>query len=157
MNLVLRSALLGFITLVALNVACADDSSPPDQGRVTLVNDQGIDFASGAVADPGNYANSDIYATNNGDAGMKLTTGGANPAANRPITWFRSGGGIPATFDDLASVPSAPPPTTYDALVHAKQNNGFLLRAENGDLVRGWLEAADASSVTVQWERILPE
>jgi hypothetical protein len=149
---------LGLVALFALGLGCGDDGGPPpDAGTVSIANDQGIDFSSGALEDPGNYANSDIFATANGDSGMKVVTGGNNPTHNRPITWFRTGGGIAPQFSDLASVPSAPAPTAYDALVHAKSGNGFLVRAANGDLVRGWLSSATANTITVQWERIPTE
>lgn len=146
-----------FLVGLAALAACDDASPPPDEGTVTLAGEQGIDFATGATRVPGNYANSDIFFTQNGDAGMKATTGGDNPTVNRPITWFRTGGQIAQIFPDLASVPTGPAPTTYDALVHAKVQNGFLMRAKNGDLVRGWLAAASAGSVTLQWERVAGE
>jgi hypothetical protein len=142
------------LTLLAALGACDDASPPLDQGTVTVGADEGVDFATGALRAPGNYANSDLFFTANGDSGMKATTGGANPADNRPITWFRGGGGIAPTFPDLASVPTSPAPTTHDPLVHARANNGFLLRAKNGDLVRGWLARASAGSVTLQWQRV---
>lgn len=148
--------LLVALTVAAVSplLACGDDAAPPDAGTITLGRDQGVDFGTGKVRDPGNYANADLFATHNGDAGMKLATGGDNPTHNRAITWFRNGG-LPGQFPDLASVPKAPLPTTSDQLVHAKTGNGFLLETADGDHVRGWLATASATSVTLEWQRVI--
>jgi len=142
------------LTAVSPLLACGDDAAPPDAGTITLERGQGIDFGTGKVRDPGTYANADLFSTFNGDAGMKLTTGGDNPTHNRAITWFRNGG-LPAQFPDLASVPKAPLPTTWEQLIHAKTGNGFLLETADGDHVRGWLAAASESSVTIEWQRVI--
>jgi hypothetical protein len=151
----LTAALLAFVTCWSL--ACDDAGAPPDAGNATLAKDQGLDFATGRVRDPGNFGNSDLFASANGDSGMKLASGGASPTDNRPITWFQTSVGIYTEFPDLASVPSAPAPTTVDHLVHAKSGYGFLLVTAQGDLVRGWLRTASATSVTVDWQRVLAE
>ena len=145
---------LALALAVSSLIACDDDAPPPDAGTVTLAHDQGVDFGTGRARDPGNFSNSDLFATSNGDTGLKLSSGGDSPTQNRPITWFRSGGGLPAEFADLASVPSSPLPTTADQLIHGKTGNGFLLETADGDHVRGWLAAASATSVTIQWERV---
>lgn len=154
---VLRLALLLGCGLAPATTACDDATSPPDAGTVTLKHDDGIDLVNGTLEDPGNYSNSDLYATTNGDSGMKLATGGATVIDNRPITWFKTGGGFAGEFTDLASVPGSPAPTTADPMLHAKAGNGFLLVAKNGDLVRGWVQAASDSSVTLQWARVTGE
>jgi hypothetical protein len=141
-----RSSLLTavlFILVSGLALACGDDAPPPDAGTATLGRDQGVDFGSGRVRDPGNFGNSDLFASANGDSGMKLASGGASPTDNRPVTWFQTSVGIYTVFPDLAGVPSAPSPTTVDHLVHAKPGYGFLLVTADGDLVRSWLAAAD--------------
>lgn len=139
---------------VPLAPACDDATAPPDAGTIVLKHDAGVDFVNGTLEDPGNYANSDLYATTNGDSGMKLATGGATVIDNRPITWFKNGGGLAMAFPDLASVPTSPAPTSADAMLHARTGNGFLLVAKNGDLVRGHVSDASATSLTLQWERV---
>jgi len=149
---------LSLVALAFIAVpACDDATSPPDSGTVVLTHDDGVDFVNGNLEDPGNFANSDLYATTNGDSGMKLATGGATVIDNRPITWFKNGGGISIEFPDLASVPASPAPTTFTAMLNAKTGYGFLLVAKNGDLVRGWVEEASKSSVRLQWARVTGE
>jgi len=144
------------LLLVTL-LACGNDAAPPDAGTVVVAHDQGIDFGTGRLRDPGNYSNCDLFATANGDGGLKLSTGGDLPTDNRPVTWFRTGGGFPQEFADLGSVPTAPLPAAVDGLVHAKPGYGFLLLTADGDHVRGWLEAASGTSVTLQWARVPAE
>ncbi len=137
------------------SLACdSDPSAPPDSGTVVLATDGGVDFATGLVHSPGTYVNSDLYASPNGESGMKLTTGGPTIIVNRPVSWFKTGGGIATEFPDLASVPVTPLPTTVDAMLHAKTSLGFLLETAAGDHVRGWIASATSSSVTIQWERV---
>lgn len=147
-------SLAAVTALLPVAPACDDATAPPDAGTVTLEHDEGVDFVNGTFEDPGNYANSDLYATTNGDSGMKLATGGANVIDNRPITWFKTGGGLAGEFSDLASVPTTPAPTAADPMLHARLGNGFLLVAKNGDLVHGWISAASATSVTLEWARV---
>lgn len=143
-------------TLVAAFAgACDDDAPPPDTGTATLQHDQGVDFGSGRTVTPGNFGNADVYVTTNGDSGMKLATGGSSPVDNRPITWFRTGGGLPAEFADLAAVPSAPEPTTFDANLHVKVGQGFLVKTKRGDLVRGFVASADATTISLAWARVV--
>lgn len=138
-----------------LSLACdSDPTPPPDAGTVVLAHDGGVDFATGTVVTPGTYANTDLYASTNGDSGMKLATGGPTIVENRPINWFKTGGGIATEFPDLASVPVTPLPTAVDAMLHAKPSLGFLLETAAGDHVRGWISAASSSSVTIEWERV---
>ncbi len=137
-----------------LFVACADEATaPPASGIGTLTRDSGIDFSTGAVMKPGNYANSDIFATENGDAGMKLSTGGDTPAISRPITWHRNAGMVPRTFASLAEVP-ADLPIGYDPVPNTKTHFGFVLETNDGDHIRGWIESASATSITIQWDRL---
>lgn len=147
--------LLLAVAVASSLAACGDDAAPPAGGTITLARDEGVDFGTGKVRDPGNYANSDLFATANGDSGMKLASGGDNPTHNRPITWFFTPGGLPSQFPDLASVPRAPLPTGAEQLVHAKTGNGFLLETADGDHVRGWLAAASATSITIEWQRVI--
>ncbi len=156
---VLRIALslAAVAALLPVAPACDDATAPPDAGTLTLKHDDGIDFVNGTLEDPGNYANSDLYATTNGVSGMKLATGGATVIDNRPITWFKTGGGLASEFAELAAVPTAPAPTAADPMLHARLGNGFLLVAKNGDLVHGWVAAASENSVTLQWARVLAD
>ena len=137
------------------SLACDSEATPPpDAGTVVLAHDEGVDFATGTTVTPGTHSNTDLYASTNGDSGMKLTTGGATIIENRPISWFKTGGGIATEFPDLASVPVTPLPTAVDAMLHAKNSLGFLLETADGDYVRGWISSATSSSVTIEWERV---
>lgn len=144
--------LLPLLSLVFL--ACADDASaPPQSGSTTLTKNTGLDFTTGALKNPGTYANSDLYATENGDSGMRLATGGDNPTDNRPSVWFRNAGSVLRTFASLDEVPTDAP-TGVDFMTNAKTGYGFVLESVDGDLIRGWIKSATATSVSIEWDRL---
>jgi hypothetical protein len=146
---------LSLAACAMLFVACADEATAPlpASGTVTLTRDKGVDFGTGALIAKGDFSNSDLIARNNGDAGLKLLTGGDNPADNRPITWHRNAGMLPRTFASLAEVPTDLP-TLYDNVPNAKTHFGFVLESAEGDHIRGWIESASPTSVTIQWDRL---
>jgi hypothetical protein len=143
-----------FLFALALT-ACGDEAPPPAGGTVTLGADDGVDFHTGLVMSPGNFANSDLFASDNGNSGLKLSSGGDSPTSSRPTLWFRTAGMTLQTFASLADVPAAVPETS-DVLLHAKPGLGFVVETSDGDLVRGWLSAADTESVTIEWTREQP-
>jgi hypothetical protein len=148
----LSFALFVAAMLCSASFGCADEFVPPEGGTVTLSANDGVDFHTGLVKDPGNYLNSDLFASENGDSGLKLSTGGDAPTSGRPIIWFRTPGQTLETYESLEEVPLVTP-EREDPLLHAKPGLGFVLETEEGDLVRGWLSAADAGSVTIEWVR----
>ncbi len=147
-------AVLGLLLIlpwVAL-AACADDPTGPRAGTLTMGADEGLDFVTGAVRSPGNFQNSDLYASANGDLGLKLMTGGADPTKNRPILWFKGAGGLPATFETFDAVPNtAAADTDTEQLTHAKAHYGFVLETHTGTQIKGWIAAADKDAVTIQF------
>jgi hypothetical protein len=136
----------------AVLAACADDPTGPRAGMLTMGADEGLDFVAGSVRSPGNFQNSDLYASANGDLGLKLMTGGADPTKNRPILWFKGAGGLPTTFDAFDDVPNTPAADTdTEQLTHAKTHYGFVLETHTGTQVKGWITVADKDSVTIQF------
>jgi len=142
---------LTLVVVMLLGLGC-DSSDPitPQSGTVTFGADEGADFLRGVVRDPGNFANSDLYASRNGEH-LKLATGGADPTVNRPVTWFKQGG-IPKRYTSLAEVPNdLPPDTQPEALLTTQTGNGFVLKRKDGGYTKGWIAAADASSLTIEF------
>lgn len=139
--------------LVVSLFACGDETSKPASGTATLTDDTGIDFRTGAVKDPGHYKNADFFAVSLGASGMKVATGGDNPTHNRPIVWFRNAGGVYRTYTNLADVP-AEAPGGVDHLPSAKTGYGFVLESIDGDYIRGWIQSATTTSVTIEWDRL---
>lgn len=146
----------GVCLVVAVSIgelgACdAGGDSGPVSGTVTFGADEGVDLRTGKKKDPGNYANSDLYASQNGGA-LKLATGGDSPTDNRLVNWFKSGGGIPRTFASLADVPSdKPTDAMFESLLHAEPGQGFVIERADGGFTRGWLASADGSAVTIEF------
>jgi len=146
------------ILCLSLAVACVaagcDSSDPgdPASGEVTFGADEGVDLFSGKVRDPGNYANSDLFASANGD-GLKLSTGGEDIVHSRPVNWFKTGGGVAQRFDSLAEVPTDPPAdgAVIEPLINARTGNGFVVERADGGYTRGWIKSADTSSVTIEF------
>lgn len=148
------TVILVFLAFASL-AACADEGSdPPASGRVTFARDQGVSFTSGAVMAPGNFSNTDVFASANG-SWLKLSSGGSSPTETRPMAWYLNGGGIPLEFQAMSEVPSTDPGDTVSYIGNAKPHLAFVVETALGDRVRGWIEAGDASSVTLQWERIV--
>lgn len=149
---------LTFLALT-LGAGCdADGGAPSVQpGTVALAAEQGVDFHAGARVEPGNFANSDLYASRNGTA-LKLATGGPSPVVNHPVNWFMGANGLHRTFASIDEVPSEPPSDAMtDSLVRARAGNGFVLRTHRGVWVRGWIASADADEVTITWAPLQAE
>lgn len=148
-----------FVVLVGLGgalasglAACADDATGPASGTLSIGPDEGLDLVAGRLRSPGNFANSDLYAAANGDQGLELLTGGPNATKNRPVVWFKGGGGLPTTFASFDEVPGTLPDASSTApMLHAKAHYGFVLQTRTGTYIKGWLEAANGTSVTVRF------
>lgn len=149
---------VAFVTLGALTTsalaACDDPGGEPGDpvaGTITLGPDEGVDFFSGKLRDPGNYANSDLIASRNAD-GLKLSTGGDSATHSRLVNWFKTGGGVPRTFASLAEVPTdRPGETMNEPLVKAKTGNGFLVERADGGYTKGWIASAVGTSITIEF------
>jgi hypothetical protein len=148
--------------LVALGLAmgCESESEGGDaEGAdpgITLHAERGIDLVTGQVVLQGNFANSDLYATNNGSA-LKLTAGGPSPTESRLCDFFQDAGGAHQVFASLGSVPAQIPtdPALDLPLVKAKTGNAFVCEThEPGLYVKGWLRHADATSLTLEIEPV---
>lgn len=155
----LRWLLVVLLSLCAATFVAGCDSSSdgpgvvtPGPGETTIKADEGINFTSGEHQDPGNYANSDIYATSMGSH-LKLATGSDRPTTNRPVNWFPTGGGKYNTYVSLADVPDAPLPTDADtaSLTIPEQGNGFITLNAAGTYTKGWLKAVTATSITIEY------
>ena len=153
---VLAAALALALPLLACDTAggrAALDAS----GTQTVRAEQGITFVDGALVESANFANADLFATRNGTS-LKLSTGGDNPTVNRPVTWFKTSGGVFPTFASLAEVPTTLPSADQtESLVKAKAGNGFVLQTMRGTYVHGWIASVDADSVTIQFAPAVPE
>ena len=130
-----------------------------DVRTVTLLAEHGIDFATGQVVYKANFGNSDIYATA-GSSFLKLSTGGPNATAGRPLRWFTSASGFIRTFNNLDEVPLALPTLDNGArsLVHAKPYVGFMVQNNLSNLyARVWIEAGNEHSVTLKYQLVSAE
>lgn len=152
----MKSPVIAFALLALVSLAaCADEASdPPAAGRVTFGRDQGVSFTTGAVMAPGNFSNTDVFASANG-SWLKLSSGGSSPTVTRPMAWYLNGGGIPVEFQAMGEVPDTDPSDSASYIGNAKPHLAFVVETALGDSVRGWIEAGDATSVTLQWERII--
>ena len=120
----------------------------------TFGADEGVDMVDGEHMVPGNFANSDLFAQANGN-NLKLSTGGPTIVKTRAAKWFLNGG-IADVFSGLDTVPNTPLPTGDGfPLIHAKTGNGFIVEASNGGYFKGYVSAASATSVTIEYEPIL--
>lgn len=155
-TVLVRALTFTALLVAALTPACGDDATPPPAtGTATLTKNTGLDLTTGQVVTPGNYRNSDLFATENGSSGLRLATGGANPTDNRPIVWFRNAGNVLRTFASLSEVPTDTP-SFADTLPNAKTGYGCVLRTAGGDHVRCFVSSATATSVTIEWDRLVP-
>lgn len=158
---VTMAAVLATALAAATPVGCDSPGGgvAPDSGTVTLRADEGVDLATGAWQEKGNYASSDLYATNNGSGGLKLAPGGDTPTHSRPVEWFQTSGGVYQTFPSLEAVPATLPTGSASGLPlpHVKSHNGVVVKISTGGYVRGWVEQADAESLTLQWARVPAE
>ncbi|TNF37081.1 MAG: hypothetical protein EP329_04040 [Deltaproteobacteria bacterium] len=154
MRIALALLALVFIAFPGCDSGTGDNT--PATGTVTLKKDDGVDFHTGALQDPGNYKNSDLFTASNGSA-LQLLTGGDSPTDNRPVNWFLGNGGVHRTFASLAEIPDEPPTEDMTAsLIKAKTGNGFILMTHKGALVRGRVTLADADTVTLEFEPYVP-
>lgn len=143
-------------------VGCSADgtrSSGKKDGALTIQKDQGIDFTRHQITDHGNFANSDLYAVDNGHA-LKLLSGGVKSevsgkftsTSSQPVTWFMTGG-VAQEFSSLAEIPVELPKKPYQPLLHAKKGNGFIVKNAQGfGYTRGFIVDATASSVTIEFD-----
>jgi hypothetical protein len=130
-----------------------------DVRTVTLLAEHGVDFATGQVVAKANFGNSDIFATA-GKSFLKLSTGGPNATAGRPLRWFTSASGFIRTFNNLGEVPLALPTLDNGArsLVHAKPYVGFVVQNNLSNLyARVWIEAGNEHSVTLNYQLVSAE
>ena len=153
-----RIATLLTVLLALVLVAGCDDggdssvAASTTSGTVTLGADEGIDFNSGEVQRPGNFGNSDIYATRNGSA-LKLSGGGPNIVDVRPLTFFQGAGGVFPTYEDIDAVPNVKPVDGQDAVLpKARTGNGFTILNAAGFYSKGFIVSADETSVTIQYQ-----
>ena len=135
-------------------VGCADDTDGPSDanyidGSVTLLKNQGIDFATGALQDPGNVVNSEIRLTNQ-SAKLELRSGGPSTTKERPVNWFSLTSGY-ETFSGLEAVPSSPLPAAGQnlPLLNAEAGHGFIVQRADLGYVRGWISEVTDDSVTI--------
>lgn len=148
-------SVVALLNLALALSACGDEASaPPQSGSTILTKGTGLDFTTGDLENPGTYANTDLYATENGESGMRLATGGDSPTSNRPIIWFRNAGMVLETYGSLSEVPTDRP-TGVDFLTNAKTGYGFVLQSVDGDYIRGWISSATATSVSIEWDRLI--
>jgi len=151
----LLSALLVF-ALVAF-AACDDGSSETTtvlktSGTVTLMLEEGIDFNTGVVQQPGNFGNSDLYTSQNGSA-LKLASGGSSIVNVRAVTFFQTLGGIYPKYDNIGDVPNVKPTEDQDLpLPKAAAGNGFTIQNAAGNYTKGFILEATEFSVTIQYE-----
>lgn len=141
---------LAAIALVSLVfTACGDEAVVGVSGTVTLGIEQGVEFVDGTTQSPGNYRDSDLIARKSG-SNISLATGGSSPTDNRPINWFRTDGGVLQRFDSFDAVPSDRPDDTMTTPnLAARAGHGFVVLTSRGTWTRGFVEAADGTSVTI--------
>ena len=152
--------------VLAITPSCADESAAQSMelypsGSLVIGPKEGIDFKTGEKMSPGTFANSDIYAAENGDA-LSLLPGGETSANSRPVNWFQPGG-TAQHFDSLADVPSDADdiPTGYGfSLPNADIGNAFIVEnarendADPHTYTKGWISDATASTVTIEFEAL---
>jgi hypothetical protein len=143
------------ILTCTLAASCGDDdagdASPAYPAVASFGHEQGVDMVAGEFQDPGTFANSDLFAKDNGDA-LKLSTGGPNAIHTRSAEWFQTGG-TADVFATLDEVPNSPIPSGDGLpLTKAKVGNGFIIEASDGNLFKGHILDASATSVTVEYE-----
>jgi len=148
------------ITFVVMG--CSSDvtrKAAKNDGALTIKKDQGIDFTRHQITDPGNFANSDIYAVDNGHA-LKLLSGGVKSeisgkftsTSSQPVTWFMTGG-VAEEFSSLAEIPVELPKKPYQPLLHAKKGNGFIVKNAQGfGYTRGRIVDSAPSFVTIEFD-----
>lgn len=149
------------LSLTLFAVGCGDGDEGTSESTsvsypvtVSFGAEEGVDMVAGEHMVPGNFANSDLVAQANGDD-LKLSTGGPNAIHLRAAEWFQNGG-IADVFSGLDTVPNTPLPTGDGLpLIHTKTGNGFIIQASTGTYFKGYVSAASATSVTIEYEPIL--
>lgn len=150
------SALLLAAAFWVIPSGCDDTVAPSGHAStpniVVLGAETGVEFATAMKMVPGNYANSDVYATANGDH-LKLTVGGPSPTKSRLAHWYKTGGGVNQTFDALAVVPTEIPVEEIHepSLLKAQVGNAFVVETMHGAYVKGWLSQASQDTVTIEF------
>jgi len=167
----LRYYLLALSLLIACAAtACGDgDASGDGEGSVsypataTLIGDKdGVNMLTGTVytgegeTENGSWVNSDVYTTASFDDALKLWTGGPRNTQGRPANWFVTGGGATETFTSLDTVPDTPKPTAADVgstSGRVQAGHGFIvLASDEVTYFKGFVAAADANSITIEYE-----
>ena len=137
-----------------LAASCGDGEAaagPSYPATASFGHEQGVDMVTAEAQDPGTFANSDLFAKDNGDA-LKLSTGGPNAIHTRSAEWFQTGG-TADVFTTLDEVPNSPIPSGDGLpLTKAKAGNGFIIEVSDGTLFKGHIVEASATSVTVTYE-----
>ena len=147
-------------SIIALSlVGCADDTdgssaSSYTDGTVTLLKNQGVDFATGALQDPGNVVNSEIRLTNQ-SAKLELRSGGPSTTKERPVNWFSRTSGY-ESFSSLEAVPNSPLPAAGQnlPLLNAEAGHGFIVQRADLGYVKGWIIETTDDSVTIAYTPI---
>ncbi len=143
---------LGLVAACDTSTSSSSVNASATSGVVTLGTDEGIDFTTGVVQQPGNFGNSDLYTSQNGSA-MKLTSGGANIVDVRPVSFFQTSGGVYPIYADLDDVPNVRPEASMKLpLPKADVGNGFTILTASGAYTKGFVVSASATSVTIQYE-----
>lgn len=151
---------LALVAAIALSVAfvgCDIDSATSQvetskaAGVVTISAEEGLDMVGGGLQQPGNFGNSDLYATSNGTA-LKLSPGGSNIVKTRVVTWFQTSGGVFPTYENINQVPNVKPTDGSLSLPRATTGNGFVLENSAGTFTKGYIVSASDTSVTIQFE-----
>ncbi len=145
------TVLVGLLSALPL-LGCDSATEPATQrGAVTLLAEEGVDFATGQVLRPGNYQNSDLFVTANGGS-FRMSPGGPDPTRVRDVRWIKTGGGMLMTFDSLAEVPETlPTPDAGSPLPTAKEHIGFVVQDMRGGFAKGWVETLRPDSITIQY------
>ena len=148
----LKTVCLFLVFPLVLSVGCADDtedaaSASYESGTVSLLKNQGVDFATGEVQDPGTFLNSELRLT--AQAGkLELRSGGPTATQERPVNWFKATSGY-EHFDNLDAVPTTPLPTTNQPLLNAEPGHGFIIERADSGYIRGWISDTTDDSVTI--------
>ena len=139
--------------IMLLLAACADGGDASPDGVVTLLLDEGVNFSSGAKQIPGNFQDSDVWATSNATlACMGLSPGGPTPISYQPVDWLK--GQTFAGIDDVPSVASDP--VTNQSLTCAETGGGFLIESKAAGWIKVWIQDASVTSVTLVYEPAAP-
>lgn len=128
-------------------VTPAPKSTDQQQRKVvTLKPEQGVNFATGQVIDPGNFKNSDLYATY-GHTYLKITPGGDKSTVSNPVLWQ----GPVNSFDQITF--NVPVDGKGYSLAQARSGEAFVLKNHLSDgYTRGWIIAGDDTVVTIEYE-----